>query len=276
MVLYSFLLLLGTSLAGGMESDIIGGKEAKPHSRPYMASIQYKKQHTCGGVLIREDYVLTAAHCLNHSDYPDQDHTEVVLGAHNINKVEKSQQRITVMKFIRHPMFEKSNEPDYSYDIMLLKLKKKAKLNKFVKVMPLPKKNGKTPANVKCSIAGWGLKTSKGNQASDVMREVKLKLQFSFECQYKWQQFFNSERMICSVSDGKHAFCMGDSGSPLICNTKPQGIASYTINEVVLGYATLPAQALQLQLGRCFELPHNGANSTACKACGSCNPGAQT
>uniref|UniRef100_A0A8C2A8N8 Peptidase S1 domain-containing protein n=1 Tax=Cyprinus carpio TaxID=7962 RepID=A0A8C2A8N8_CYPCA len=58
MVHYSFLLLV-ISLAGGMASDIIGGKEAKPHSRPYMASIQINKHHTCGGMLIREDYVLT-------------------------------------------------------------------------------------------------------------------------------------------------------------------------------------------------------------------------
>uniref|UniRef100_A0A671NMJ6 trypsin n=1 Tax=Sinocyclocheilus anshuiensis TaxID=1608454 RepID=A0A671NMJ6_9TELE len=216
MVHYSFLLLV-ISLAGGMESGIIGGKEAKPHSRPYMASIQINRHHTCGGMLIREDYVLTAAHCLN------RDHFEVVLGAHNITKKEKSQQRIPVRKYIRHPMFEQNKEKDYSYDIMLLKV-----------LSPSPTvtlySNGKTPANVHCSIAGWGLKTPKGNQASDVMREVNLKLQFSTECKNKWQQYFNSERMICSISDGKHAFCMGDSGSPLICNTKPQGIASYTFN----------------------------------------------
>ncbi len=136
------------------------------------------------------------------------------------------------MKFIQHPMFKQNNKIDYSYDIMLLKvfspsptvtllwtmfanyklfchlqLKKKAKQNKFVKVMPLPKKNGKTPANVKCSIAGWGSKTPEGKHASDVMQEVSLKLQFSFECKNRWQHYFDSERMICSVSDGKHAFC---------------------------------------------------------------------
>ncbi|XP_052462261.1 granzyme G isoform X1 [Carassius gibelio] len=229
MVHYSFLLLV-ISLAEGMESDIIGGKEAKPHSRPYMASIQINKHHTCGGMLIREDYVLTAAHCLNRSVFSRKDHFEVVLGAHNITQKEKSQQRIPVKKYIRHPMFEQNNEINYSYDIMLLKLKNKAKLSKYVKVQPLPKKNGKTPANVLCSIAGWGLKSPNGNQASDVMREVSLKLQFSTECKYKWMHYFSSERMICSVSDGKHGFCLGDSGSPLICNTKPQGIASYTIN----------------------------------------------
>ncbi|KAK2904914.1 hypothetical protein Q8A67_006713 [Cirrhinus molitorella] len=123
---YIILLLIGLSLADGMKSSIIGGKEAIPHSRPYMASILRSKYHTCGGMLIRQDYVLTAAHCLNRSDFTNRDHFEVVLGAHNINKVEGGQQRIPVRKFIRHPMFEQNNKKDYSYDIMLLKLKKKA------------------------------------------------------------------------------------------------------------------------------------------------------
>ncbi|XP_050975394.1 granzyme B-like isoform X2 [Labeo rohita] len=230
MVLYSFLILLGISLAGGMDSSIIGGKEAIPHSRPYMVSILRDKYHTCGGMLIREDYVLTAAHCLNRSDFPSRDQFKVVLGAHNINKVERSQQRIPVMKFIRHPKFEQNNKKNYSYDIMLLKLKKKAKLSAFVKVMPLPKKNEKTPVNVKCSIAGWGSKDPKEIQRADVMQEVSLKLQENSKCEKMWQYLFNSERMICGVSDGKHAFCKGDSGSPLICKTIPQGIASYTID----------------------------------------------
>ncbi|XP_051565353.1 granzyme B-like [Myxocyprinus asiaticus] len=226
MCLYTFLLHLGISVAVGMESGITGGKEAKPHSRPYMASLQRNGHHTCGGMLIRHDYVLTSAHCLN--DFSSRNHLLVVLGAHNISKQENSQQRIQVEKYIQHPMYDQNNKKDESHDIMLLKLKTKAKLNKFVKVMPLPKKNGKIPANVKCSIAGWGVKNPKDHRASSVLREVTLKLQFSFECKNKWQDYFSSERMICSVSDGKHAFCQGDSGSPLICNTTPLAIAAYT------------------------------------------------
>uniref|UniRef100_A0A8C3I0I2 Peptidase S1 domain-containing protein n=1 Tax=Chrysemys picta bellii TaxID=8478 RepID=A0A8C3I0I2_CHRPI len=52
----AFLLLPG----------IIGGWEARPHSRPYMAYVQiamWRGVKTCGGVLIRDDVVLTAAHC---------------------------------------------------------------------------------------------------------------------------------------------------------------------------------------------------------------------
>uniref|UniRef100_A0A673H251 trypsin n=1 Tax=Sinocyclocheilus rhinocerous TaxID=307959 RepID=A0A673H251_9TELE len=101
-------------VTGGMESGIIGGKEAKHHSRPYMASIQYINHHTCGGILIRQDYVLTAAHCLNP--------VVVVLGAYNINKKEKSQQRIPVIKYIQHPMFERNKKEDCSYDKLLIKV----------------------------------------------------------------------------------------------------------------------------------------------------------
>ncbi|XP_069414886.1 granzyme B-like isoform X2 [Ovis canadensis] len=94
--------------------EIIGGHEAKPHSRPYMAYLQYWNQDVqsrCGGFLVREDFVLTAAHCHGSS-------IKVTLGAHNIKQQERTQQVIGVRRAICHPDY---NPKNFSNDIMLLK-----------------------------------------------------------------------------------------------------------------------------------------------------------
>ena len=44
-------------------SRIIGGSVAKEGQWPWQLSLHFMEKHTCGGVLIAPDFVLTAAHC---------------------------------------------------------------------------------------------------------------------------------------------------------------------------------------------------------------------
>uniref|UniRef100_A0A8C1V1V0 Peptidase S1 domain-containing protein n=1 Tax=Cyprinus carpio TaxID=7962 RepID=A0A8C1V1V0_CYPCA len=64
-----FLIVVATdssiSLSTHVNVGIVNGTEAKAHSRPYMVSIQSNEKHVCGGFLISDEFVLTAAHCWN-------------------------------------------------------------------------------------------------------------------------------------------------------------------------------------------------------------------
>ncbi|KAK1176173.1 granzyme K-like [Acipenser oxyrinchus oxyrinchus] len=107
----AFLYLSADCLDIG--SEIIGGKDVKPNSKPWMASIQIGNSHICGGVLIKDQWVLTAAHCSKLKG-----EKTVVLGAHNLKKEEKSQERLKIEKTVIYPGFDKDPK---SKDIMLIK-----------------------------------------------------------------------------------------------------------------------------------------------------------
>ncbi|NWI03068.1 GRAB protein, partial [Tichodroma muraria] len=194
---------------------IIGGREVKPHSRPYMAYLKIQnglRTVRCGGFLIRPDVVLSAAHCIT-----------VILGAHNVSDQEPSQQRIRVGRWVIH---SKYSNVGFKNDIALLKLKSKARINKNVQLISFPRSNERVRAGAECSVSGWGWTSVTGDR-SNVMREVELKVQNEATCQQKFHNY-QRQSMIC-VGD-KHsekASYRGDSGGPLVCNQKAHGIISH-------------------------------------------------
>ena len=60
-----------------LRSRVIGGVNASPNSWPWIISLRKRGNHTCGGSLIRPNWVLTALHCLFD---PRIQHYRVVVG----------------------------------------------------------------------------------------------------------------------------------------------------------------------------------------------------
>ncbi|XP_054433745.1 granzyme B-like [Pteronotus mesoamericanus] len=214
------LHLLAFSLLPEAEAgEIIGGHEVKPHSRPYMAclSIQDNGESRCGGVLLRENFVLTAAHCNGRI-------ITVTLGAHNIQEKEETQQVIRVKTAIPHPDY---NAKNISNDIMLLQLERNIKPTNAVKPLHLPR--GKSPPRPgqKCAVAGWG-KVAPQDRLSDTLQEAYLTVQKDTVCENLFNYYYSRASQLC-VGDPKEkkASFQGDSGGPLMCGKRIQGIVSY-------------------------------------------------
>ncbi|XP_001488900.2 granzyme H [Equus caballus] len=202
---------------------ITGGHEAKPHSRPYMALIHYLVEETpnrCGGVLVRKDFVLTAAHCWGSSV------NVVALGVHNIQQQESTWQVIPVKEAIHHPDY---NPQNFSNDIMLIKLERKAMQTAAVRTLSLPWGKAQVKPREVCSVAGWG-QDSMGISAN-ILQEVELTVEKDEECESIFPDHYNQTTHIC-VGDPKMMknILKGDSGGPLVCENVAHGIASYGQN----------------------------------------------
>ncbi|NXO70022.1 CATG protein, partial [Phainopepla nitens] len=202
---------------------IIGGREVRPHSRPYMAYLKIQtgsQNYSCGGFLIRSDAVLSAAHCV---DKKGTLNVTVILGAHDISYQEPSQQRIRVRHWVIHPKYSRVG---FKNDIVLLKLAPKARINDNVRLISFPWRNRRVRVGAECKVPGWGFTSTTGH-STNVMREVALKVQNDSICQKLFRDY-QLQSMIC-VGDNynKKAPYLGDSGGPLVCNGKAHGIVSH-------------------------------------------------
>ncbi|KAI4829323.1 hypothetical protein KUCAC02_023369 [Chaenocephalus aceratus] len=215
------LQLLTTLGLHALGSEIINGKMVPDNKMQFMASVQNDQNvHICGGFLINEVFVVTAAHCDRSNP------TSVVLGTHNLKKIDEKMRY--GVKRCKHPSYKKVVE---GADIMLLKLSRKARQNKRIKPIPLPKAEIKFNNKQQCQVAGWGF-TSDGKPVDELLM-VDVPIVDLEACKRIWerQKVTLPDNVTCAGGyRTKNGFCEGDSGGPLVCNGRAAGIVSYNWN----------------------------------------------
>ncbi|XP_047444145.1 mast cell protease 1A-like [Mugil cephalus] len=211
----SILLLLFFVLSGADGTHIVGGRDAAPHSRPYMASLQVRGSHNCGGALVKEDIVLTAAHCRIRGQYT------VVLGGDTLKGNESAKQTFTAVRSIPHPSYD-----GHRNDIMLLKLDRKAQLNAAVQLIPLKTRRVNTAS--RCITAGWG-DIGDNSTLANRLQEVNVTILQQRICRTRWGRVPVTLTMICGEGERNlQGFCSGDSGGPLVCDGEVAGVVSFS------------------------------------------------
>jgi len=201
---------------------IIGGEAAVPGSWPWQVHLSVcgkwdkvtRECNICGGSLISDKWIVTAAHCI-----PEEPEGTVMVGAYSVS--EGGTERIRVKRFVAHPSW---NYPSmFDNDIAVLELEFGAQFNEKVSPICLPQKSVCFTEGTPCVVTGWGLINERGG-FPDKLQEVAVKLISRERCRQYSGYNHITDRMTCAgYESGGYDACAGDSGGPLICRDGVNG-----------------------------------------------------
>ncbi|KAM4738195.1 chymotrypsin-C-like [Anableps anableps] len=194
-------------------SRVVNGVDVRPHSWPWQVSLQCKIDgewtHSCGGTVISEQWILTAAHCIiQHME------CRVALGKHNLNQIEAGSVYMGSANIVMH---EEWNPLTLHNDIALIKLEAPVEFSDTIKTACLPSAGFTLAPDETCFITGWG-RLYTGGPLADILQQALLPVVDHATCtQSDWWGSQVTEKMLCAGGDGIVSGCNGDSGGPLNC-----------------------------------------------------------
>ncbi|XP_042305162.1 transmembrane protease serine 12-like isoform X2 [Sceloporus undulatus] len=226
---------LRPAMGPGTGPRIVGGHDAHPGAWPWQVSLQFYEIglgyiHLCGGSLITNISVVTAAHCTKASTNPD--FWRVVIGLHHLHKYSSYTVNRRVNTITIH---SKYNTDNYENDVALFKFVKPIKFSEYVQPICLPEQNSIEPS-YPCFITGWGHTTEKG-RGKLILQEAQVDIIPLNKCnRYNGYGGRLTSKMICAGSEsGRVDSCQGDSGGPLMCYV-PHAAKFYLVGITSFGY----------------------------------------
>merc|ERR1712179_901025 len=207
---------------------IVGGSEARQGAWPWAVILGRSRfggsfQVMCGGTLVDEDTIVTAAHCFD--SVPGQQGPNMVrLGDHDITTTSDGATPvdISIARSIQHPGW---NSNTLSDDIAIVKLSRPVTYSRNIRRACLPDsyKGQDLPSLLRNSpptIIGWG-STFSGGGPQNRLRQAKVPMVTQQSCASAYAAISRvtiGATKLCA-GDGRRDTCNGDSGGALLSNT---------------------------------------------------------
>ncbi|XP_042877321.1 trypsin-1-like [Penaeus japonicus] len=197
---------------------VVGGVDARLHEFPWQVLLILPENRFCGGVLINELFVLTAAHCIRPPALPNNSFPEVVIGEHDRTRTDETTatRTLTVAQVIVHEDYNDTISSEN--DLGLVQL---SSALDFAATSPdvapaCPPTAANTYDNADVTVAGWGYLSFPSNPTLPrVLQKVDVKTVPVSECMSQYKKGKVTNNMICASAPGKDA-CFSDSGGPLM------------------------------------------------------------
>jgi secreted trypsin-like serine protease len=209
---------------------VVGGVDSKALELPWQVYIEIEKNgatYVCGGTLITDTWVVTAAHCLNGLDSRDKfepvNTNQVAVYSGGIDRsLNGDLSKNIVTKLITHLGYSQSTN---THDIALLELSLPvASPAQAIKLMDneLQRRADLEFDNAAVDnliVSGWGRISTDGKQSTNILQKTAVSGVSDSRCALSWGNFVLESNFICANAFERGS-CNGDSGGPLIWQNK--------------------------------------------------------
>ena len=180
---------------------IVGGVQAVKGEFPFLVSLRSSYgSHFCGGSLIKKNWVLTAAHCVEGGYLKG-----VTIGLHNQSDT-AGVEKFTVLQIVKHPGW---NTNTMENDFALVKLSADSTF------APIALNANEVASKVNFVTAGWGT-TSEGGGVSKILMKVTVPFVTKEACTAAYPDGITDSMLCAGYPEGGKDSCQGDSGGPLM------------------------------------------------------------
>ncbi|XP_030635439.1 coagulation factor X [Chanos chanos] len=194
---------------------IVNGDDCRPGECPWQALLMNEdKIGFCGGTILNEYFILSAAHCMNQSRY-----ISVVLGDFDTRVKEHHEATYKVDQVLVHRNYVADT---YHNDIALIKLKEPIKFSEYIIPACLPEREFAENVLMRQAtgmVSGFG-RVREGGPQSTILQKLTVPYVDRATC-IESSSFKISNRMFCAGYDvEKKDACQGDSGGPHVTRFK--------------------------------------------------------
>ncbi|XP_053665516.1 brachyurin-like [Anopheles marshallii] len=196
---------------------IVNGQEAIPGQFPYqiaLLSTFADGTGLCGGSVLTNNFILTAAHCVVSGDTILASGGTAILGVHNRNIQEPTQQRIafSAAGINAHPGYTLTNIRN---DIAIVRMNSLIIYTDRIQPTRLPgRSDTRQFGGMIGTVSGFGRTTDTG-ATSPVLMFYHNPVMTNADCNAHWSTNVVQAQNVCVNTDGGRASCNGDSGGPL-------------------------------------------------------------
>ncbi|XP_065362438.1 serine protease 1-like [Calliphora vicina] len=198
-------------VALNVEGRITNGKEAAEGQFPYQVGLSFSSSSGgwwCGGSLIANTWVLTAAHCTSGASS-----ATVYLGA-TVRTSPKVTYTVASSNFVQHKSY---NSLLLSNDISLIRIPAVSFTTYINKVaLPAVSSSYSTYAGQNAIASGWGLTSDSATAVASKLQYATLQVIDNSVCAQTYGSLVIKSKTICTATPNGTSTCSGDSGGPLV------------------------------------------------------------